>query len=244
MTEKAYSVPKKFHSKEQNMLTFLLSVLAGMSFSVLSAGDQNKFPPPLAKDVEAEYFRLAHSEGDMKAREKLIEHNLRLVAHIVKKYYSGNPQQEDLISIGTIGLIKAVDSFNTENGARFATYGARCIQNEILMYFRSQKKLAQEVSINETIDMDRDGNPLTYIDIIKCDDTIADDIDTKIKLTKASEYIMNGLNEREREIIILRYGLGNAPPITQREAADRLGISRSYVSRIEKNALEKIRRIL
>ena len=112
------------------------------------------------------------------------------------------------------------------------------------MYFRSQKKLAQEVSINETIDMDRDGNPLTYIDIIKCADTIADDIDTKIKLTKASEYIMNGLNEREREIIILRYGLGNAPPITQREAADRLGISRSYVSRIEKNALEKIRRIL
>jgi len=187
---------------------------------------------------------LAHFKGDTKARERLIEHNLRLVAHIVKKYYSSNPQQEDLISIGSIGLIKAVDSFNPQNGARFATYGAKCIQNEILMYFRSQKKLAQEVSINETIDFDRDGNPLTYIDIIKCDDTIADDLDAKIKMTKASEYIMKGLSQREREIIILRYGLGNEPPLPQREAAERLGISRSYVSRIEKNALEKIRRIL
>ncbi len=112
------------------------------------------------------------------------------------------------------------------------------------MYFRSQKKLAQEVSINETIDIDRDGNPLTYIDIIKCDDTIADDIDTKIKITKAMEYIMKGLDEREREIIVLRYGLGRDAPVTQREAAERLGISRSYVSRIEKNALEKIKSIL
>ncbi len=226
------------------MLAFLLSVLAGMSFSVLSAGEQNKFPPPLDKKEENELFRRLQSDKDMNAREKLIEHNLRLAAHIVKKYYSGNPQQEDLLSIGTIGLIKAVDSFNPENGARFATYGAKCIQNEILMYFRSQKKLAQEVSINETIDIDKEGNPLTYIDIIKCDDTIADDIDTKIKITKASEYIMQGLSEREREIIILRYGLGNRAPITQREAAERLGISRSYVSRIEKNALEKIRRVL
>lgn len=114
------------------MLTFLLSVLAGMSFSVLSAGTQNKFPPPLDKSEEAELFRLAHYEGDMNAREKLIEHNLRLVAHIVKKYYSSSPQQEDLLSIGTIGLIKAIDSFNQENGARFATYGSKCIQNAIL----------------------------------------------------------------------------------------------------------------
>lgn len=226
------------------MLTFLLSVLAGMSFSVLSAGAQNKFPPPLDKNEEAELFRLAHHEGDMNAREKLIEHNLRLVAHIVKKYYSSSPQQEDLLSIGTIGLIKAIDSFNQENGARFATYGSKCIQNEILMYFRSQKKLAQEVSINETIDIDRDGNPLTYIDIIKCDDTIADDLDTKIKISRASEYIMKGLTKREREIIVLRYGLGNLPPITQREVAERLGISRSYVSRIEKSALEKIKNAL
>ena len=226
------------------MLSFLLSVLAGLSFSVLSAGEQNKFPPPLNKAEEAELFRLSRTEGDMKARERLIEHNLRLVAHIVKKYYPGNPQQEDLFSIGTIGLIKAVDSFKPENGARFATYGARCIQNEILMYFRSQKKLLKEVSINETIDIDRDGNPLTYIDIIKCDDTIAEDIDTKIKISRATDYITHGLSEREREIIVLRYGLGADPPITQRETADKLGISRSYVSRIEKNALERIRAIL
>lgn len=118
------------------------------------------------------------------------------------------------------------------------------IANEILMYFRSQKKLAQEVSINETIDIDRDGNPLTYIDIIKCDDTIADDLDTKIKITRAAEYIMKGLSKRERQIIILRYGLGSLPPITQREVAERLGISRSYVSRIEKSALEKIKNAL
>jgi len=226
------------------MLSFLLSVLAGLSFSVLSAGDQNKFPPPLPKSEEGELFRKVHNEGDMGARERLIEHNLRLVAHIVKKYYSASPQQEDLLSIGTIGLIKAVDSFKPENGARFATYGARCIQNEILMYFRSQKKLAKEVSLNDTIEYDRDGNPLTYIDIIKCDDTIAEDIDTKIKITKATEYIMKNLDEREREIIILRYGLGSQPPVTQREAAEKLGISRSYVSRIEKNALEKIKSIL
>ncbi len=226
------------------MLSFLLSVLAGMSFSVLSAGDQNKFPPPLEKKEENELFERYIKTGDMTAREKLIEHNLRLAAHIVKKYYSGNPQQEDLLSIGTIGLIKAVDSYNPENGARFATYGAKCIQNEILMYFRSQKKLAMEVSMEETIDIDKEGNPLTYTDIIKCDDTIAEDLDKKIKITKASEYIMKGLSEREREILILRYGLGNHAPVTQREAAVRLGISRSYVSRIEKNALEKIRKIL
>ena len=180
----------------------------------------------------------------MKARERLIEHNLRLVAHIVRKYYSSHPAEEDLVSIGTIGLIKSVDSFNIENGARFATYAAKCIQNEILMYFRSQRKLSQEVSINETIDTDRDGNPLTYIDIIKCDDTIADDLDTKIKISRAAEYIMKNLTKREREIIILRYGLGNASAKTQREVADKLGISRSYVSRIEKGALEKIRAVL
>lgn len=216
------------------MLELILSIFAGFSAVMLSSAGGNagnKFPKPLPHEEEKELFRRARLEGDMKARERLIEHNLRLVAHIVRKYYSSHPAEEDLVSIGTIGLIKSVDSFNIDNGARFATYAAKCIQNEILMYFRSQRKLSQEVSINETIDTDRDGNPLTYIDIIKCDDTIADDLDTKIKISRASEYIMKNLTKREREIIILRYGLSDAPAKTQREVADLLGISRSYVSR-------------
>lgn len=231
------------------MLDLILSIFAGFSAAMLSsAGGSsaggNNFPPPLSREDEEKYFYLARRMGDEEARGRLIEHNLRLVAHIVRKYYASSSVEEDLISIGTIGLIKSVDSFDIDNGARFATYAAKCIQNEILMYFRSQKKISQEVSINETIDTDRDGNPLTYGDIIKCDDTIADDLDTKIKLTKAVEYIMKNLDEREREIIILRYGLGKANAITQREVAEKLGISRSYVSRIEKSALEKIRAAL
>ncbi|MBP3377757.1 MAG: RNA polymerase sporulation sigma factor SigK [Clostridia bacterium] len=226
------------------MLELILSALAGYFAALLSSNGGNNFPPPLSREEEEKYFRLAKLNGDMKAREKLIEHNLRLVAHIVRKYYSSHPAEEDLVSIGTIGLIKSVDSFNIDNGARFATYAAKCIQNEILMYFRSQKKVAQEISLNETIDTDRDGNALTYEDIIKVDDTIADDIDARIKLTKASEYIMKNLDEREREIIILRYGIGRSRAITQREVAKKLGISRSYVSRIEKSALEKIRSAL
>lgn len=225
------------------MLELLLSVLAGFSVVMLSSAGNN-FPPPLSKEEERELFVKMVQNGDLKAREKLIEHNLRLVAHIVRKYYASSQCEDDLISIGTIGLIKSVDSYNVDNGTRFATYAAKCIQNEILMYFRAQKKTMQEVSINETIDTDRDGNPLTYIDIIKCDDTIAEDIDTKIKLTKASEYIMKGLGEREREIIVMRYGLSGGKAKTQREVADKLGISRSYVSRIEKCALEKIRKKL
>ena len=180
------------------------------------------------------------SEGDEKARAKLIEHNLRLVAHIVRKYYSSQPNCEDLVSIGSIGLIKAIDSFKYECGARFATYAAKCIQNEILMYFRSQKKLQGEISINETIDIDKDGNPLTYIDIISVDDTIAEDIDRRIHLKKAYELIRKALTKRERQIIEMRFGLMGAEPLTQREVAQRLNISRSYVSRIEKSALEKI----
>ena len=172
------------------------------------------------------------------------EHNLRLVAHIVRKYYASNPEEEDLISIGTVGLIKSVDSFDIENGARFATYAAKCIQNEILMYFRSRKKLQMEVSLNETIETDRDGGALTYADVVATEDTIADDLDTKLKISKASQYIMQNLDRREREIIVMRYGLDGKKPATQRETAEKLGISRSYVSRIEKAALEKIRKVL
>lgn len=160
--------------------------------------------------------------------------------HIVKKYYSSGKNQDDLISIGTIGLIKAVDSFDPTLGSRFATYAGKCLQNEILMYFRSQKRLAAEVSLSETIDIDKDGNPLTWGDIIAVDDTIADDLDVKLRSARAIQIINNELTPRERQIISLRYGLGERPAITQREVAALMGISRSYVSRLEGSALKKI----
>lgn len=198
------------------------------------------FPEPLSAARERECFRLMR-EGDKDARNELIEHNLRLVAHIVKKYYSTSKNQDDLISIGTIGLIKAVDSFNPDNGARFATYAGKCLQNEILMYFRAQKKLAAEVSLNETIDVDKEGNPLTWGDIIATEDTIADDLDIKVRSARAISIISNELTPRERQVISMRYGIGGVEAITQREVAAKLGISRSYVSRIEGAALDKIR---
>lgn len=220
------------------MISYIFSVLTDLLHFVLGISSSG-FPPPLSSADEAKYFKLARN-GDEQAREKLILHNLRLVSHIVRKYYSSNPQQEDLVSVGSIGLVKAVDTFNFENGARFATYAARCIQNEILMYFRSRKKLSNEISINETIDIDRDGNPLTYIDVISCDECISDEIDAKIKIERALKYVETVLSERERQIIIMRYGLYGRRALTQRETAERLNISRSYVSRIEKSALDKL----
>ncbi|MBQ8351420.1 MAG: RNA polymerase sporulation sigma factor SigK [Clostridia bacterium] len=207
---------------------------------LLGIGGTQSFPPPLPAAEERCLFAKM-KEGDRAARTKLIEHNLRLVAHIVRKYYTSYHAPDDLISIGSLGLIKAIDTFNCENGARFATYAAKCIQNEILMFFRSQKKLACEVSINETIDIDRDGNPLTYIDIISCEDTIADDLDIKLHTQYAYRLIKDTLSEREQQILILRYGLTGKQPKAQREVAKMLGISRSYVSRIEKRALAKIK---
>ena len=216
----------------------LLSKLLFIFLRVQSGG--NSFPPPLSAERERECFRLMRENGDMEARNELIEHNLRLVAHIVKKYYSSGKNQDDLISIGTIGLIKAVDSFDPALGSRFATYAGKCLQNEILMYFRSQKRLAAEVSLSETIDVDKDGNPLTWGDIIAVDDTIADDLDVKLRSARAIQIINNELTPRERQIISLRYGLGERPAITQREVAVMMGISRSYVSRLEGSALKKI----
>ena len=225
------------------MLSYLLSVITRLLHITLGIGTPQNFPPPLSRTEEREYF-LRAGEGDEQARQQLIVHNLRLVSHIVRKYYSSGRNQEDLISIGTIGLIKAVDTFRIENGAHFATYGAKCIQNEILMHFRSGKKLSNEVSINETIDVDRDGNPLTYMDVISTEDNMAEDLDAKMQTAKMLGLVDSILTEREREIILLRYGLHGLRARTQREVAERLGISRSYVSRIEKAALEKLRSAL
>lgn len=206
---------------------------------ILGLGSPQNFPPPLSAREEREYF--AAMKTDPTARSKLIEHNLRLVSHLVRKYYGASPCQDELVSIGSLGLIKAVDSFNCENGARFATYAAKCIQNEILMYFRAQKKTAGDVSIHETIDIDRDGNPLTYMDIICCDDTIAQELDLKVHAKRLYELVKYTLSPRERQIIVWRYGLDGAAPRTQMEISEKLRISRSYVSRIEKKALEKMK---
>ena len=221
------------------MFESIAALIYGFMYLFLKISDSDAFPPPLSPKEEEECFKLM-KQGDREARQKLITHNLRLVAHIVKKYYSGT-DPEELISTGTVGLIKAVDTFDPENGTRFATYASRCLQNEILMQFRAQKKFQNEVSVNDTIDTDKDGNPLTYGDIISTDEDIADTIELKFKTKKALDYIMNGLTERERKIMIMRYGIGGGKALTQRETAERLGISRSYVSRIEKSALDKLR---
>ena len=221
------------------MLAQLLMLITKFAHVLLGIESPQSFPPPLSKKEEGALF-LKLADGDRAARNKLILHNLRLVAHIVKKYYPNEKQQDDLISIGSIGLVKAVDSFSIENGAKFATYAAKCIQNEILMFFRSQKKLCAEVSINETIDVDRDGNPLTYTDILFSDENVSEDIGRKIQVDKLLTLIENLLCERERQIIVMRYGLYGIPPITQREIAVKLKISRSYVSRLEKSALSKL----
>lgn len=225
------------------MLGYLFAMFSHMLHIILGIGAPQNFPPPLDAEKEAECFmRMAH--GDEKARDMLIVHNLRLVAHVVRKYYSGNENQEDLVSIGTIGLVKAVDSFKPGNGTKFATYAAKCIQNEILMHFRAAKKQPNDISINETIDIDKEGNPLTYIDVICVDDNFTDEIDRKTDTEQAMRYVNSILTPRERQIIILRYGLFGISPLTQREVALKLGISRSYVSRIEKCALEKLLKAL
>ena len=207
---------------------------------ILGIEDSGSFPPPLSKEMEAELFQKM-KDGDMKARDKIIEHNLRLVSHIIKKYYSSYEYPDELLSIGSMGLIKAVDSFKYDFGTRFATYGARCVQNEILMFFRSRRRLGAEISINETIDVDKDGNPLTYLDIISVEENIEGELDMKQYTSKIRELVDTSLLPREKQIIILRYGLNGYKPLTQREVASHLGISRSYVSRIEKKVLEKLK---
>ena len=209
-------------------------------FFIFSAAYSNDvFPDPLSKDEEAKCIELL-KDGNKSARAKLIEHNLRLVAHIVKKYENKNGDSDDLISIGTIGLIKGVDSYSKSHNTRITTYIAKCIENEILMYFRNNKKHSKNVSINESIGFDKEGNEITILDILKTDNPdFIKDIHTKNNIELLKKYF-NILNDREKEIIIKRYGLNNSDEYTQKEIAEYLGISRSYVSRIEKRALTKI----
>ena len=219
---------------------FLLGVLSGIVIFALHVTAASSFPQPLSAKEERECFEKM-TAGDKTARAKLIEHNLRLVAHIIKKYYGNSAEQDDLISIGTIGLIKAVSTFDYEKGARFATYASRCIENEILMYFRNKKKYAQDVSFTEPIDSDKDGNTLSFIDIMADERSVAEDIEDKLRDERLYKVIGDTLSLREKEIIYLRYGLDGRRSYTQREVAKHLGISRSYVSRIEKKALETLR---
>lgn len=217
----------------------LLFVLSRMLCLILHVTDADSFPKALSRKEEELYIN-EMMQGNEQARNMLIEHNLRLVAHVVKKYYTLNRDQDDLISIGTIGLIKGVNSFNPRKGVKLATYCARCIDNEILMNFRSEKKTAQDISFDDPIDTDSEGNPLTLLDIIAIEDTIVEDIDTKNKLRKLVGIIESMPCNRDKEIIVKRYGLNGKPPMTQREIAEELNISRSYVSRIEKRMLEEM----
>lgn len=222
------------------MFEIIRFVLQNLTFFALHLKNMNSFPKPLSAKREKELL-VKMKEGDNGARNSLIEHNLRLVSHIVKKYYSEYDEQEDLISMGTIGLIKGIDSFDCDKGARLVTYAARCIENEILMYFRAKKKDSNVVSVNEPIDSDAEGNSLTLIDVIYTEDTISDDIDLKNKTKRLYELVDKIEDNREREIIIQRYGLYNTKAYTQREIAERMNISRSYVSRIEKKIIEELR---
>ena len=214
-------------------------MMNGLFFTLRLSGGGGSFPRPLKGEEERECLE-RWAEGDMEARNKLIEHNLRLVAHIVKKYYSQSGDQDDLISIGTIGLIKGISTFKPDKNVRLATYASRCIENEILMHFRSQRKLQGEVSLTETLESAGEGGGLSLMDTIAVDDTMLEDLDTRDACRKVRACVDTCLTGREREIIVRRYGLDDRPPQTQREVAARCGISRSYVSRIEKRALEKL----
>lgn len=226
------------------MFSALLSAIsAHLIYFILHIQNTSSFPKPLSPKEEREMLERMKN-GDKNARGILIEKNLRLVSHIVKKYYSKTNDTDDLISIGTIGLIKAIDSYNPDKKVKLATYASRCIENEVLMHFRSGKKQANDIYLSDTLEVDKDGNPLTIEDTISADSDLAENLETKIRWEKVAEIIENLEDEREKEIIILRYGLNNKKPLTQREVAQRLNISRSYVSRIEKKVLNDIKKIV
>ncbi|WP_100011899.1 RNA polymerase sporulation sigma factor SigK [Lentibacillus sediminis] len=220
----------------------ILSVLAlfikeAMFF--VSYVKNHAFPQPLSSEDEAKYLK-AMREGDEEARNKLIEHNLRLVAHIVKKFENTGEDVEDLISIGTIGLIKGVESFSQDKGTKLATYAARCIENEILMHLRALKKVKKDVSLHDPIGQDKEGNEISLIDILEAEnDNVIEYIQLNMEIAKMQKYF-NVLDNREKEVIVYRYGLNDYKEMTQREIAKKLNISRSYVSRIEKRALMKV----
>ena len=212
--------------------------LGGMMVSLrLSTGG---FPNPLTAEEEQHYLSLA-AQGDLEARNVLIERNLRLVAHIMKKYYASESDQEDLISIGTIGLIKAISTYRMDKNIRLATYASRCIENEILMHFRSRRKSAQDVSLSDYIESGDQGNALSLMDVIREDDDMLEQLTARENARRVRAAVEKCLTDQEREVIVLRYGLMGRAPCRQREVAEKIGISRSYVSRIEKRALEKLR---
>ena len=220
------------------MLAAVWLMLSGLMYSLqLSTGS---FPKPLTQEEEEKYLALS-AQGDIDARNVLIERNLRLVAHIMKKYYAQTADQEDLISIGTIGLIKGITTFDASKGARLATYAARCVENEILMHFRAQKKSAQDVSLSDYIETGTDGAALSLMDVVSQDEDMLENLSHREDRKKVCQAVDRVLTEQERQVILLRYGLGGYAPQRQRDVALKLGISRSYVSRIEKRALEKLR---
>ncbi len=224
----------------ESFLTFLSKIFCFTSY----VNNKGSFPPPLSQDDERKYLELAR-QGDKSAREMLIRHNLRLVAHIVKKYNNAG-EADDLISVGSIGLIKGIETFEYGKGSQLATYAAKCIENEILMYIRSNKKHRSNVSLGESVGVDKEGNEITLMDIIPIKgDSVFKKVETEMLWQKVSEIVENSLNKREKLIIKLRYGMEeNKKTHTQLEVADMLNISRSYVSRIEKRAIEKIARAI
>ena len=223
------------------MLTTVWLMLSSLLYSLqLQTGS---FPKPLTAQEERHYLALA-AQGDLEARNVLIERNLRLVAHIMKKYYTQTADQEDLISIGTIGLIKGISTFDDSKGVRLATYAARCVENEILMYFRSQKKSSQDVSLSDYIETGSDGAALSLMDVVAEDEDLLETISDRQMASLLGEAVKTRLTPQERQVIVLRYGLEGNTAMRQREVAQVTGISRSYVSRIEKRALQKLRKAL
>ncbi len=214
-------------------------MMNGLFFTLRLSGGSGSFPRPL-KRAEEELYLERCAQGDLEARNVLVEHNLRLVAHIVKKYYNQTGDQDDLISIGTIGLIKGISTFKADKNVRLATYASRCIENEILMHFRSQRKLQSEVSLSETLEASGEDGSLSLMDIIAVDDNMLEELDTRDACRAVRRCVNTCLTPRERTIVTMRYGLDDRAPRTQREIAGLCGISRSYVSRIEKRALEKL----